>query len=483
MGSEGDSNVLTMGTLNPNVIEIRFGLESPVFGRFNDLVNEIESGVEKPFTKIINLSVGDTHKLGLKPITFLRQVLALCAYPELLKSGDFPEDVKARAEKILKACGKGIGSYTDPWGLKEVREDVARYIAERDGYPSDYRDIGLTSGAAGAARQVMSLLMTGKDTVKRTGLMIPVPQYPLYSATTSEFGGYTIPYYLEEGTNWSLDIMELERAIAEAKPHCIPRAIVVINPGNPTSSVLTKDEIKEIIKFAHRHRLFLMADEVYQHNVWADGAEFVSFKKTLMEMGPPYTQMQLASFMSASKGFMGECGLRAGYFEIINIPPDVKAEITKSLFVKQCAPSTGQAVMDCVVNPPKPGDASYNQFIQEKTFVISDLKKKSKVVSDFLNSVEGITCPEISGSMYAFARIHLSEKALQAAEKAGLIPDDFYCISLLEQTGIFTVPGYCFRQKPGTFHFRMTILPQMEDLLYALEKLKEFQTNFMAKYE
>ena len=69
----------------------------------------------------------------------------------------------------------------------------------------------------------MALLMTGKDTVKRTGLMIPVPQFPMYSATTSEFGGYTIPYYLEEGTNWSLDIMELERAIAEAKPHCIPR--------------------------------------------------------------------------------------------------------------------------------------------------------------------------------------------------------------------------------------------------------------------
>ena len=142
MGSEGDSKVLTMGTLNPNVIEIRFGLESPVFGHFKNLVDEIESGVEKPFTKIIDLSVGDAHKVGLKPITFLRQVLALCAYPELLKSGDFPEDVKARAQKILKACGKGIGSYTDPWGLKEVREDVARYIAERDGYPSDTEILG-----------------------------------------------------------------------------------------------------------------------------------------------------------------------------------------------------------------------------------------------------------------------------------------------------------------------------------------------------
>ena len=116
MGSEGDSNTLTMGTLNPNVIEIRFGPESPIFDRFKELVGEFESGMEKPFPKIIDLSAGDTHKVGLKPITFLRQVLALCAYPELLKSGDFPEDVKARAKRSLKPAAKVLAPTQIPGG-------------------------------------------------------------------------------------------------------------------------------------------------------------------------------------------------------------------------------------------------------------------------------------------------------------------------------------------------------------------------------
>jgi alanine transaminase len=97
---------------------------------------------------------------------------------------------------------------------------------------------------------------------KKAGIMIPIPQYPLYSASIEEFNLGQVGYYLDEDNGWALSIDELERSFAEAKDHFDMKALVVINPGNPTGQVLTKQNIEEIIKFAHKHRLFVFADEV-----------------------------------------------------------------------------------------------------------------------------------------------------------------------------------------------------------------------------
>lgn len=132
--------------------------------------------------------------------------------------------------------------------------------------------------------------------------MIPIPQYPLYSAILSEYGLSQIGYYLNEENKWSLDISELERSYSEAEKNCNPRVLVVINPGNPTGQVLSHENIQDIVKFAHKRRLFLLADEVYQTNVYGENSKFHSFKKVINEMGDPYSHMELASFMSISKG-------------------------------------------------------------------------------------------------------------------------------------------------------------------------------------
>jgi alanine transaminase len=103
-----------------------------------------------------------------------------------------------------------------------------------------------------------------------------------------------------------LNIDELERAYKDSLGRCEPRAIVVINPGNPTGQVLTLENIKQIIKWSYEKRLYILADEVYQQNIYAEGKEFHSFKKVAYEMGVPYSKMEIASFYSASKGFAGE---------------------------------------------------------------------------------------------------------------------------------------------------------------------------------
>lgn len=368
-------------------------------------------------------------------------------------------------------------------GIDVIRRDVSDYIAARDGHPSNPDNIILSTGASDGIKSLLNLLMTGGVGKERAGIMIPVPQYPLYSATLTEFNAYQIPYFLDEDNHWALDVNELKRTINEAKDKCVPRAICVINPGNPTGQVLTRKNIEDIIKFAHEAGLMILADEVYQHNIYAKDSQFFSFKKVLVEMGGPYCNMELASFMSASKGFMGECGFRGGYTEVINLRADVKAILLKSISAKLCPPILGQAVIDTVVNPPKKGEPSFELFEREKNAVLSLLKQKARMVTDVFNSIEGIKCNEVQGAMYAFPRIFLPPKAVAAAKAKDQAPDFFYCFQLLEETGICTVPGSGFGEKEGTYHFRITILPPLEKMQAVLVKFKEFHLSFLKQYQ
>ena len=128
--------------------------------------------------------------------------------------------------------------------------------------------------------------------------------------------------------------------------------------------------------------------QVYQHNVYAEGSKFHSFKKVMTEMGSPYDKLEVASFMTCSKGFMGECGIRGGYAEVVNMDPDVMAMLQKSISAKLCPTVVGQACMDVVVNPPKPGDPSYNSWEGEVANTLASYADRAKLVADTLNSIE-----------------------------------------------------------------------------------------------
>ncbi|CAB4000353.1 alanine aminotransferase 2-like isoform X2, partial [Paramuricea clavata] len=226
---------LTIGTLNPLVKEVEYAVRGPIVIRAVKLEKELEKGAQKPFSEVLKANIGDCHAMGQQPITFIRQVLAICMDPSLLDSSQYPQDVKDRVRKVLGACGGGsVGAYTHSSGIELVRQDVAKYIERRDGYPSNASDISLTGGASEGVKEMMKCLQTGGSGKDRAGVMIPIPQYPLYSATISELGAYQINYYLDEDNGWALDIKELKRSVDEARDHCDPKLLCVINPGNPT---------------------------------------------------------------------------------------------------------------------------------------------------------------------------------------------------------------------------------------------------------
>ncbi|KAK1794451.1 hypothetical protein P4O66_011321 [Electrophorus voltai] len=476
--------VLTLGTMNPSVKRVEYAVRGPIVQRAVQLEQELKQGIQKPFTEVIKANIGDCHAMGQQPITFFRQVLALCCYPDLLEDNRFPEDTKTRARRILQACGGGsLGSYSASQGIEIVRQDVARYIEKRDGgIPCNPDNIYLTTGASDGITTMLKLLVSGEGS-SRTGVMISIPQYPLYSAALAELSAVQISYYLDEENCWSLAVGELQHALEAARQYCRPRVLCIINPGNPTGQVQSRQCIEDVIKFAAEQNLFLMADEVYQDNVYADGCRFHSFKKVLFEMGSKYSdQVELVSFHSTSKCYMGECGFRAGYMEVVNMDPEVKVQLTKLVSVRLCPPVPGQVLLDLVVNPPLPEEPSYRTFFEERSATLAMLAEKARMTQQILNEVPGITCNPVQGAMYTFPRIQLPPKAIAQAKEKGQAPDMFYCMKLLEETGICLVPGSGFGQRDGTYHFRMTILPPTDKLKIVLAKIKEFHQSFTEQY-
>ncbi|XP_053716682.1 alanine aminotransferase 2 [Synchiropus splendidus] len=475
---------LTMETLNPLVKAVEYAVRGPIVTKAGDIERRLQQGVKQPFSEVIKANIGDAQAMGQQPITFLRQVVALCSFPELLESPAFPEDAKQRAKRVLQDCGgQSLGAYSNSEGVECIRRDIADYISRRDhGVPSDWDNVYLTTGASDGIMTILKLLVSGQGR-SRTGVMIPIPQYPLYSAAISELGAVQVNYYLDERNCWALDTEELQRAFLDAKQHCRPRVLCIINPGNPTGQVQSKKCIEEVLHFAYEENLLVMADEVYQDNVYAPDCQFHSFKKVLYEMGPEYfNHLELVSFHSTSKGYTGECGFRGGYMEVLNLDPDVKAQLVKLVSVRICPPVPGQVAMDVIVNPPREHEPSYAQFIKEKNSVLDALAHKSRLTEQILNSVPGMQCNPVQGAMYAFPQIFIPPRAIQEAQLLSMAPDMFYCLKLLEETGICVVPGSGFGQREGTYHFRMTILPSAEKLTLLLGKLKDFHLRFLEQY-
>lgn len=182
-------------------------------------------------------------------------------------------------------------------------------------------------------------------------------------------------------------------------------------------------------------------------------------------------------------GYMGECGLRGGYMEIVNFDPQVKTIFFKQISARLCSSLIGQFAVDCVVRPPVKGEPSYPLYAKERAEVLAKLKGRAVLTTETLNSLPGIKSNLVAGAMYAFPRIELPAKAIETAEAVGQKPDFFYAKQLLEETGICVVPGSGFGQIPGTLHFRTTILPQPECFKRMMEKFKQFHLKFLQQYQ
>jgi alanine transaminase len=282
--------------------------------------------------------------------------------------------------------------------------------------------------------------------------MIPIPQYPIYSATLDLLGGQKVGYFLDEENNWSLDLNELERSYQQA---CAEGtnvvALVLINPGNPTGSVLSRKAVQDVVRFCANHNLVLLADEVYQENVYDENVEFYSAKRAAFDAGLLQCDgIELASFHSTSKGVFGECGRRGGYMELCGFDEEVKGHLYKLASSTLCSSLNGQIMTSLMVRGPRPGDESFESHEAEKAVIFDSLKRRATVVGEGLNSIPGFSCQPAQGAMYCFPSVKLPDGAIYEATNQGMSPDTMYAVSLLEQTGTVIM---LFNTMIGLMHF------------------------------
>lgn len=450
------------------IVRSAYAVRGELVSLSQDLQAQMDGGQQMPFKKIIPCHIGNPQSVGQPCLTFHRQVLASLICPSL--RSQFLSDVQQRAEHYDR--DEPLGAYSQSLGRQTLRNEVAAFLGRRDGLRGDPKNIFLTDGASPGIVRVLEFLCSSE----RDGVMVPIPQYPLYSGTIVRLGGTVVGYYLDEAHQWGLDLEELKTAFTQSE--CVIRALVVINPGNPTGALLSVTNMKAILQFCEENSLILLADEVYQDNIWVD-EPFVSFRKVALDT---QSQVPIFSFHSISKGYYGECGLRGGYMEVLNGDPELLKQLVKVFSMALCSNSVGQAMMASVCRPPQQGDPSFPLFAEERAAILGSLSRKAKLATQMLNEIPGYSCQPSQGALYAFPSVDLPEAFQKHALEGGRQPDAQYCRELLETTGILTTPGSGFGQRPGTFHYRLTILPEEAEFREVLQRIQEFHQRFLSRW-
>merc|ERR1712150_133281 len=163
------------------------------------------------------------------------------------------------------------------------------------------------------------------------------------------------------------------------------------------------------------------------------------------------------------------------------------SEQVMALFVKVASTSLssntlGQIMCGLMVTPPKKGEPSYALFEKETRGIYNGLKERAKILTEGLNAIPGFSTRSIQGAMYAYARVKIPEKAIEHARRESMTADTFWCVELVEKTGIVCVPGSGFGQQEGTYHFRITILPPTPVLKDMIARLKTFHISFTSEW-
>lgn len=432
--------------------------------------------------RIIPCNIGNPQALGQKPIGFYRQVLSLLEDPAAVKrernlraaglAEALPNDVIDIAAAMLEGSRTGSGAYTESAGFSFIREAVAEFIDSRDGVLSgsstaaNPESILLTDGASGGAVYVLEALISGP----KDGILVPIPQYPLYSATITRCGGELVGYHPDEEAGWTLSRANLEEPLKKAANDGVEvKAIVVINPGNPTGALLDEKSMREVVDVAKQWDLAIIADEVYQENTY--GQDWFSFASIIGDQ-----QVSLFSLHSVSKGFYGECGHRGGYLEVRHPAPvigtnlDMRDILIKQASVNLCPNTMGQFMVHLMATGPCEGSETQQKFFAEKAAVLDNLKAKATMIRAYFDQMTGVECFGRSGAMYLFPRL---------GRLPGGTSDFDYCMALLEETGLVTVNGAGFGQAPGTHHLRIAFLPPFELIKEVMPAWVRFHNKYV----
>ena len=322
-----------------------------------------------------------------------------------------------------------------PQAVEAIREDAKAKGIEP-------YEILVTTGASEAIDFALSALVNQGENV-----LVPSPGYPLYNALLSRLLGEARPYILDEEKSWEPDLDHMESQVDEKT-----RAVVIINPNNPTGAVYSYETLKGVVEIARRHNLVVLCDEIYD-KIILNGQPHISLASLDREL-------PVVTFNGLSKCYLAP-GFRIGWAVVSGAPElveDYTEAMRKLARARLCASHPKQFAIPIALNG--------NQVHVEDT--IEKLRRRRDLSMERLNSIPGISCQIPNGAFYAFPKVERD------------VDDREFVKSLIRETGVVVVHGSGFGRYPESPHFRIVFLPAEEVLNEAFDRLERFMREHYA---
>lgn len=350
---------------------------------------------------------------------------------------DAPADIRqAMIENLSDAA-----PYSDSRGIVAAREAVARYAAEKGIRNVGVNDIYIGNGVSELILMTMNGLLNEGDEV-----LVPAPDYPLWTASVSLSGGTPVHYICDEASDWMPDIADIRAKITDKT-----KAIVIINPNNPTGALYPESVLLSIIEVAREFGLIIYADEVYD-KVLFDGAKHVSIASLADDV-------LVFSFNGLSKNYRS-CGYRAGWVVISgdkSAARDYLDGLEMLASMRLCANVPAQYAIKIALE----GYQSINDLVAPG----GRLCRQRDIAHEMVTAIPGVTCVKPKGTMYMFPRLDPNVYPIK--------DDQQFVIDFLKSQRVLLVQGSGFNW-PGTDHFRLVFLPQEDMLRDAINRLGNF---------
>jgi alanine-synthesizing transaminase len=336
--------------------------------------------------------------------------------------------------------------YSDSQGILPARRAVVTRYELVDGFPRfDVDDVYLGNGVSELITMTLQALLDNGDQV-----LIPSPDYPLWTASTSLAGGTPVHYLCDETQNWQPDLADLESKITERT-----KALVVINPNNPTGAVYSREVLTQMVDLARKHQLLLLADEIYDKILY-DDAKHIS----VASLAP---DMLCLTFNGLSKAYR-VAGYRAGWLAITG-PKDHAGSFIEGINLlanmRLCPNVPAQHAIQVALGG--------HQSIEDLVLPGGRLLEQRDVAWTKLNEIPGVSCVKPEGALYAFPRLD--------PEVYDIEDDEQLVLDLLLSEKILVTQGTGFNW-PAPDHLRLVTLPWSRDLAAAIERLGNFLVSY-----
>ncbi len=393
-----------------------YDIRGPVLDRAREMEEEGQ--------KIIKLNIGNLAVFGLQP----------------------PDEI---VQDMIRNLPHSAG-YTDSKGLFAPRKSIVHYTQEKHIAGVDVDDVYLGNGASELIVMSLQALLDDGDEV-----LVPAPDYPLWTAGVSLSGGRPVHYMCDEQSDWFPDISDIREKITSST-----KAIVVINPNNPTGALYSDDVLREIIELARQHELIVFSDEIYDKTLY-DGNTHTSIASLADDV-------LCVTFNGLSKNYRA-CGYRAGWMVVSGEKRHAKDYIEgldMLASMRLCSNTPGQLAIQTALG-------GY-QSIKDLVAPTGRLCHQRDLAYDMLTQIPGVSVVKPKAALYMFPR--LDPKMYPIAD------DQDFAYELLAEEKLLIVQGTGFNW-PTPDHFRLVFLPPTDDLGEALHRIERFLGNYRKRHD